>query len=62
MRSCERFSGPGCRVPCFLTKTAGVALAAVGGLLVLIFIPIRMWLALLGLLLLAAGVALIRLS
>ena len=46
MRSCDGKSN--CRVPCLFVKAAGLALVIVGALLALIFIPLRMWLALLG--------------
>ena len=62
MRSCERSTGFGCRVPCALVKGAGMALVAVGVLLALVFIPIRMWLALLGVALAAAGALLMRMA
>ena len=62
MRSCERKSTLGCRVPCALVKVAGVVLTLTGALLALIFIPMRMWLALLGVALAAVGVVLVRLS
>ena len=62
MRSCERNAGFGCRVPCGLLKLAGVVMIAVGALLALIFIPVRLWLALLGVGLAAAGALLVRLS
>ena len=62
MRTCEKNGGYGCLVPCGLMKLAGVVMIAAGALLALIFIPIRLWLALLGAALAAAGVLLVRLS
>ncbi|MBO4298437.1 MAG: hypothetical protein J5602_10375 [Clostridia bacterium] len=62
MRSCEKRSGFGCSVPCFLVKICGAALAVAGALLALIFIPIRMWLALLGVGLAAVGVFMYRMG
>ena len=61
MRSCGK-KAIGCRVPCFVLKAAGIALAASGLLLTLIFSPVRMWLALLGLALFGAGLLLTRMA
>ena len=60
MRSCEKKSGLNCRVPCFLVKIAGVVLIAVGLLLALIFIPLWLWLVILGAALVAVGIMLFR--
>ena len=62
MRVCEKSAGFGCRVPCGLVKLAGVVLIAAGALLALIFIPIRLWLALLGVALAAVGALLVRMA
>ena len=62
MRSCEKKSAFGCAVPCFMVKVAGVALAVVGLFLALIFIPMRMWLALLGVALLVVGILVFRMA
>ncbi len=58
MRSCDGKSN--CRVPCLFVKAAGLTLVIVGALLALIFIPLRMWMALLGVALAAVGVILLR--
>ena len=62
MRSCEKRPGFGCCVPCYLVKISGAALAVAGVLLALIFIPMRMWLALLGVGLAAVGVFMFRMA
>ena len=62
MRSCGKSAGSGCRVPCAMVKLAGIVLIASGALLALIFIPIRLWLALLGLALAAVGALLVRMA
>lgn len=62
MKSCEKRAGFGCLVPCALVKMAGAVMVAVGVLLALIFIPIRMWLALLGVALAVAGALLMRMA
>ena len=49
-------------MPCFLVRICGAALAVAGALLALIFIPIRMWLALLGVGLAAVGVFMYRMG
>lgn len=62
MRSCERKPGFGCSVPCFVVKIAGAALVVIGALLALIFIPIRLWMALLGVALAVVGVMMFRMA
>ena len=42
--------------PCMVRKL-GAVFAVVGGILIVIFVPVRYWMALLGLLLLLAGLA-----
>jgi len=49
-----------CMTPCMLRKL-GTVFAVVGGILVVVFVPIRYWMALVGLILLLAGLA-IRVS
>ena len=62
MRTCEKSGGFGCRVPCALVRLAGAVLIAAGALLALIFIPIRLWLALLGVALAAVGALMMRMA
>ena len=43
--------------PCMVRKL-GAVFAIVGGILIIVFVPVRYWMALLGLILLLAGIAL----
>ena len=45
-----------CLSPC-VVKRLGTVFAVVGALLIIVFVPIRYWMALLGLILLLAGLA-----
>ena len=45
-----------CLSPC-MVKRLGTVFAVAGGLLIIVFVPVRYWMALLGLILLLSGLA-----
>lgn len=62
MRFCWNKIGKGCRISCAFLKAIGIVMAIIGALLVLLFVPAKLWLVFLGMALIVGGLMLCQMG